>query len=162
MNYRDSKLKVQSSMESPSTSAQTSDREFGEDVWWRELERNATGNDSTPINVSLEHSDYALPPMNDLREHNLLLTRRHFFGRMATGIGTAALGSLLNPSLFAAMAGDSNKTRGLSGFPNFAPKAKRIIWLFMAGGPSQMDLLDYKPALEKLHQKALPESVRMG
>src|SRR5262245_2407000 len=100
--------------------------------------------------------------MDPIREHNLLLTRRHFFGRMATGIGTAALGSLLNPSLFAATAGDSNKTKGLSGFPNFAPKAKRIIWLFMAGGPSQMDLLDYKPALEKLHQKELPESVRMG
>jgi hypothetical protein len=96
------------------------------------------------------------------QEAQLLMTRRHFFGRTAAGIGVAALGSLLNPSLFAPLA----RAGGASGFPlsspHFAPKAKRVIYLFMAGGPAQMDLLDYKPSLETLHAKELPESIRMG
>ena len=96
--------------------------------------------------------------MDPLRERSLLLTRRHFFGRMATGIGAAALGSIVNPNLFAASTADK---RALAA-THFAPKAKRIIYLFMAGGPSQMDLLDYKPTLEKLHQSELPDSIRMG
>ncbi len=82
----------------------------------------------------------------------LFMTRRHFFGRMAAGIGTAALGSLLNPSLLASNALQSH----------FPGRAKRVIYLFMAGGPSQMDLLDYKPTLEKLHETELPASIRMG
>ena len=100
--------------------------------------------------------------MHPIREHELLLTRRHFFGRMTTGIGVAALGSLLNPGLFEALAGESAKTKGLLGLPQFAPRAKRVIYLFMAGGPSQMELLDYKPTLDKLHQTELPDSIRMG
>ncbi len=98
--------------------------------------------------------------MDPLREHGLLLTRRHFFGRMAAGIGTAALGSLMNPGLFSSFANGAAK--GALGKPHFAPKAKRVIYLFMAGGPAQMELLDYKPELEKLHNSELPESVRMG
>src|SRR5437867_1512718 len=94
------------------------------------------------------------------RENTLLMTRRHFFGRTATGIGLAALGSLLNPGLFSALAGTDDK------FPlkatHFPAKAKRIIYLFMAGGPAQMDLLDYKPTLDKLHGSELPASIRMG
>ena len=82
----------------------------------------------------------------------LFLTRRHFFGRMAAGIGTAALGSLLNPTLFAST----------GHAPHFTGKAKRVIYLFMAGAPSQMDLLDYKPTLDKLHETELPDSIRMG
>src|SRR5438094_5019940 len=101
-------------------------------------------------------------PMNPILEEKLLLTRRHFFGRMATGVGAAALGSLLNPGLFAALADESEKPKGPLGAPHFAPKARRVIYLFMAGGPSQMELLDYKPSLEKLHETELPESVRMG
>ena len=89
--------------------------------------------------------------MDLLREQQLFMTRRHFFGRMAAGIGTAALTSVLNPRVFASQAA-----------PHAAAKAKRIIYLFMAGGPSQMDLLDYKPSLETLHQKELPDSIRMG
>src|SRR5687767_14652568 len=85
-------------------------------------------------------------------DHRLFMTRRHFFGRMAAGIGTAALGSLLNPSL---LASSNHQT-------HFPARAKRIIYLFMAGGPSQMDLLDYKPTLETLHKSELPESIRMG
>jgi hypothetical protein len=85
-------------------------------------------------------------------DHRLFMTRRHFFGRMAAGIGTAALGSLLNPGLLA-------NTLYQTHFP---ARAKRVIYLFMAGGPAQMDLLDYKPTLDKLHETELPASVRMG
>src|SRR5213594_76100 len=99
--------------------------------------------------------------MDPLREHSLLMTRRHFFGRTATGIGALALGSLLNPSLFSATASEGEGNFPL-GKPHFAPKAKRVIYLFMAGGPAQMDLLDYKPTLEKLHGTELPASIRMG
>ena len=96
-----------------------------------------------------------------MEESKLLINRRHFFGRAATGIGVAALGSLLNPNLFGALArADSG-----GGFPlaatHFPARAKRVIYLFMAGGPSQMDLLDYKPELETLHESELPDSVRM-
>jgi len=100
--------------------------------------------------------------MNPIQEHRLLLTRRHFFGRMATGIGVAALGSLLDPALLDALADTGVKPNGLPGLPHFAPTARRVIYLFMAGGPSQIELLDYKPGLEKLHQTELPESGRMG
>ena len=91
--------------------------------------------------------------MDLFRDNALQLTRRHFFGRLAAGIGTAALGSLLNPSLLAST--PTHQT-------HFPPRAKRVIYLFMAGGPSQMDLLDYKPTLEKLHETELPASIRMG
>ena len=83
-----------------------------------------------------------------------LLTRRQFFSRSVTGIGAAALASLLRPSLFAADSG------GVLGKPHFAPKAKRVIYLFMHGGPSQLDLFDYKPGLRALHGQELPASVR--
>src|SRR5206468_12236547 len=86
--------------------------------------------------------------MDPLREHSLMMTRRHFFGRTATGIGALALGSLLNPGLLSAMADESSGQFPL-GKPHFAPKAKRVIYLFMACGPPQTDLLDYKPTLEQ-------------
>ncbi|MBI2924159.1 MAG: DUF1501 domain-containing protein [Verrucomicrobia bacterium] len=100
--------------------------------------------------------------MNPLVEHKLLLTRRHFFRRTATGLGAAALGSLLNPGLLSSWAAEATPGRGALGKPHFAPKARRVIYLFMAGGPAQMELYDHKPALEKLHNSELPESVRMG
>ncbi|MDB6032029.1 MAG: hypothetical protein JWM16_2367 [Verrucomicrobiales bacterium] len=100
--------------------------------------------------------------MDPLREHSLLLTRRHFFGRAAAGIGLAALGSILNPSLLSAMPGEAEPGPFTLGKTHFPPKAKRVIYLFMAGGPAQMDLLDYKPTLEKLHGEELPASIRMG
>jgi len=78
-----------------------------------------------------------------------MVSRRQFCGRSATGLGTAALASLLNPQLQA-------------GFADAAPKAKRIIYLFMHGGPSQMDLFDEKPLLAKLQGTELPASVRMN
>ncbi|MDA1049725.1 MAG: DUF1501 domain-containing protein [Planctomycetota bacterium] len=103
--------------------------------------------------------------MNPLRESELIETRRHFFGRTAAGIGTAALTSLLNPSLFAATAGDVSTAEGmpgLPGLPHFAPKAKRVIYLFMSGAPSQLDMWDYKPKMNDWFDKDLPDSVRNG
>jgi hypothetical protein len=92
-----------------------------------------------------------------------LLTRRQLFGRAAAGIGTAALASLLNPRLFAETAGaPAEQGRGVLGRPHFAPKAKRVIYLFMSGGPSHIDLFDYKPRLRDYHGQELPGSVRMG
>ena len=94
-----------------------------------------------------------------LREAELIETRRHFFGRAATGIGTAALASLANPELFA----DQPQTQlGAMGATHFAPKAKRVIYLFMSGAPSQLDMWDYKPRMLDWYDKDLPESVRNG
>ena len=93
--------------------------------------------------------------MNPLRESQLIETRRHFFGRTSTGIGTAALGSLLNPSLFGA-------EDPVEQVKKIAPKAKRVIYLFMSGAPSQLDMWDYKPGLKDWFDKDLPDSVRNG
>ena len=92
--------------------------------------------------------------MNPLRERQLMLTRRQLFGRAATGIGTVALGSLLAQRAEAA--------QGLAGFPNFPPKAKRVIYLHQSGAPSQLDLFDYKPALAARFGEDLPDSIRQG
>ncbi|HLX46521.1 MAG TPA: DUF1501 domain-containing protein [Bryobacteraceae bacterium] len=92
---------------------------------------------------------------NNPDESGLSLTRRHFFGLTSTGLGTAALASLMAPEAFAG-------TGGLEGLPHFAPKAKRVIFLHQSGGPAQMDLFDYKPHLEKVRGTELPGSVRMG
>lgn len=102
--------------------------------------------------------------MMDLgREVELHLTRRQLFGRMSRGIGAAALASLLKNDLFAAQdAARDAKTGGLVGLPHFAPKAKRLIFLHQSGGPSQLDLFDYKPELRKHAGIDLPDSVRMG
>jgi hypothetical protein len=97
----------------------------------------------------------------DQYQYQGLLTRRQFFGRTAAGIGTAALASLLNPGLFA-QAATVASNHGVLGAPHFAPRAKRVIYLFMSGGPSHIDLFDYKPALQKLGGTELPGSVRMG
>jgi hypothetical protein len=81
------------------------------------------------------------------------ITRRHFFGRAATGVGTAALLSL---------AGEAQAKDGLPGLPHFPARAKRVIYLFQSGGPSQMELYDYKPRLKELQGTDLPESIRQG
>ena len=87
------------------------------------------------------------------------LTRRDFFGQSARGLGVAALASLLGDSL----RGDTTSALAIQKLlPHFAPKAKRVIYLFMLGAPSQIDLLDYKPGLDKLFDTDLPESVRKG
>src|SRR5438552_15397785 len=84
----------------------------------------------------------------------LLETRRQFFGRGARGLGVAALASLFGEG--------SSAKDGLPGLPHFAPKAKRAIYLHMVGGPSQMDLYDYKPVMKDWFDKDLPESIRKG
>lgn len=92
--------------------------------------------------------------MNTLDQIALQLTRRQFLGRAATGIGTAALASLLAPISARSQAAVGGAIKAV------APKAKRVIWLTQAGAPSQLDLFDYKPELKHQFDKDLPESVR--
>ncbi len=82
--------------------------------------------------------------------------RRAFLARCGMGLGAAALWNLLAHDTIAA------PLQGILKAPHFAPKAKRIIYLFMSGGPSQHDLFDYKPLLNKMNGQDLPASVRMG
>src|SRR5439155_11604684 len=104
--------------------------------------------------------------MDCKHEIDLHLTRRQFFGRSAQGIGIGALATLLGPDLSAFAAGIDQardpKTGGLIGLPNFAPKAKRVIFLHQSGGPSQLETFDYKPALARFQGTQIPDSVRQG
>jgi hypothetical protein len=91
----------------------------------------------------------------------LLETRRQFLLRTGNGIGAAALSTMLNPSLIGSAMGEGmQQYGGLPSIPHFAGKAKRVIYMFMAGGPSHIDLFDYKPIQRKLHGTELPDSVR--
>lgn len=86
-------------------------------------------------------------------ESILNITRRHFLEKASLGLGALTMSSF----------DMSSGLGGASGFiPHFAPKAKRIIYLFQAGGPSQLEMFDYKPELQRLHKQELPESVSMG
>ena len=87
-------------------------------------------------------------------------TRRQFFGKSALGLGTAALSTLMGPSISESIAGEPSKSILKS--PHNPPKAKRAIYLFMSGAPSQLDLFDYKPEMVDWFDKELPESVRQG
>ena len=87
--------------------------------------------------------------------------RRKFLGRCGMGLGAAALGSLLSRDHLAAASAD-NLFKGILDKPHHPPKAKRIIYLFMSGGPSQLDLFVYKPLLNKMNGQDLPAGVRMG
>src|SRR5688572_7098933 len=89
------------------------------------------------------------------REHELMLTRRQLFGRAAAGIGVAALASLVNQA-------EGAPTGAATSFPNYLPKAKRVIYLFQSGAPSHIDLFDYKPQMQQHRGIDLPSSVRMG
>ncbi|MBX2818597.1 MAG: DUF1501 domain-containing protein [Rhodothermaceae bacterium] len=91
-------------------------------------------------------------------EAALGINRRHFLSRMSLGVGSAALASLLPGCV------SSTPEAALGGMnvSHFAPKAKRVIYLFQSGGPAQMDLFDYKPQLQKMHGEELPDSIRMG
>jgi len=96
--------------------------------------------------------------MSLLHEWNALETRRRFFGRGSNALGYAALSSLIGD----AMTGTASASSAASVGPHFAPKAKRVIYLHMVGGPSQMDLFDYKPQMKAYYDKDLPESIRNG
>ncbi len=103
--------------------------------------------------------------MNPLHQYSQNLNRRNFFGRSALGLGTAALTNLLGKDgLSAATArGDSQgHVGGLPELPHFAPKAKRVIYLLMNGGPPHIDMFDHKPELEKWRGKQLPDSILGG
>src|SRR5262245_54653074 len=100
--------------------------------------------------------------MHPLHDHALALTRRHFFGRASTGLGVAALATLLAEETRAAAPPHAEYDGALPGLPHFKPKAKRVIYLFQSGAPSQLDLLDPKPGLERLRGTELPDSVRKG
>jgi hypothetical protein len=94
--------------------------------------------------------------MDDVRfELQQTLARRHFFGRAASGIGAAALASLLNTEESRARAADGAKQSVL----HHQPRAKNVIYIFQAGGPAQMELWDYKPGLKARHGEDLPKSV---
>lgn len=88
-----------------------------------------------------------------------VMTRRHFFGRTSLGLGTIALASLLDDKLFAAGKNSAQSFGVVNPLP-FAPKAKRVIYLFMSGAPSHIDLFDYKPKLAQLTGTELPASIR--
>ncbi len=107
--------------------------------------------------------------MDPIRERIQWMTRRHFFGRTGLGLGTAALSTLLaeharsdTSPAGSVTPGRTTTTNGLPGLPHFPPKAKRAIYLFMNGGPSQMDLFDYKPKMDAMFDKDLPDSIRKG
>ncbi|MCY4535673.1 MAG: DUF1501 domain-containing protein [Bryobacterales bacterium] len=100
--------------------------------------------------------------MNPQLERDLLATRRQFFGRTAAGIGPAALSFLLRGEGYGATQGTGPASGGLPDLPHFAPRAKRVIYMFQSGAPSQIDLFDHKPLLRKYHGQDLPDSVRKG
>src|SRR5258707_3063355 len=101
-----------------------------------------------------------------LQEHRHLLSRSHFFKSTGLAAGRIALAGLMLPEALKAATSSARAAAHahprLEGLPHFAPKAKRLIYLFMNGGPSQMDLLDYKPGLQKIFDSDLPDSIRMG
>ncbi len=92
--------------------------------------------------------------MSILHEWNALQTRRRFLGKGANALGAAALTSLLGRSLAHAAPGAVSTQH--------PPKAKRVIYLHMVGGPAQMDLFDYKPKMKEMYDEDLPDSIRKG
>ena len=99
-------------------------------------------------------------------KRSYILNRRAFLSKSSIGLGSAALASLFGLSAFR-LGNETgtpslDKLRSSLGNPHFAPKAKRVIYLFQSGGPSQIDLFDYKPMLTKMRGQDLPESIRKG
>ncbi|MFN7876820.1 MAG: DUF1501 domain-containing protein [Pirellula sp.] len=101
-----------------------------------------------------------------LEEYVRSETRRQFFRKGANALGMAALASLGGSHVFGANSSDATndekRSGGLGTLPHFAPKAKRVIYLHMVGGPSQMDMFDYKPQMNEWYDKDLPDSIRQG
>jgi hypothetical protein len=109
--------------------------------------------------------------MNLIYQHQLRLTRRALFGSAARGLGAVALASLINPSLLEGAAAGTGaggasarleKWPGVVNPPHVPPRIKRVIYLCMAGGPSHLETLDYKPKLAEMHGKPMPESFTKG
>ncbi len=99
--------------------------------------------------------------MNPFQQHALAMTRRHFFASSGFSLGAAALGSLLSEE---ARAAEGTRTGAGAALPttHFPARAKNVIYLHLVGGPSQMDLFDYKPQMGEWYDKDLPDSIRMG
>ncbi|MBT8293452.1 MAG: DUF1501 domain-containing protein [Eudoraea sp.] len=99
-------------------------------------------------------------------QHNKNYSRRDFLTKTSLGMGALSMASMLNPmGLFAQnniLQPTPASSGGLSGIPHFPPRVKRVIYLFQSGAPSQLDLFDYKPLLNKMNGQDLPESVRGG
>ena len=102
-----------------------------------------------------------MDPVDSFLRHQ---TRRTFFKNTGLAAGRIALASLMFPGLFRARAASraGRSHPALPGLPHFAPKARRLIYLFMNGAPSQIDLWDYKPRLAEMFDTDLPESIRNG
>ncbi len=98
--------------------------------------------------------------MNPIEEYVRSETRRQFFSRGANAVGFAALSSLLGGDMLRGSAQAASQPQRM--MTHFAPKAKRVIYLHMVGGPSQMDLYDYKPKMNDYYDKDLPDSIRKG
>ncbi|MFC7523989.1 DUF1501 domain-containing protein [Parapedobacter sp. GCM10030251] len=96
----------------------------------------------------------------EIQHAKLFQNRRQFLSSLSVGIGSAALGSLLIPGLFSG--GKRGQDALAKAIPHFAPKAKRVIYLFQSGGVSQLESFDYKPKLREMLGQDLPESVRGG
>ena len=95
--------------------------------------------------------------MNPLIAHLQQLTRRQFFGPLATGLGSAALASLIGDEASAA-APTTPQVGGLDHLPHFSPRVKRVVYLFQNGAPTHVDLFDWKPKLRELHGVPVPNS----
>ena len=95
----------------------------------------------------------------DCNHFQSVRSRRDFLSKSAMGLGAMSLASLMNPMSALGATGNTDPSAVL---PHFAPKAKRVIYLFQSGAPSQMDLFDHKPLLQKMYGQELPESVRQG
>ncbi len=100
--------------------------------------------------------------MFECNQYNSYISRRKFLSKTAMGLGAMALGSLVNPLSARNTTLTNDPLKGILGQPHFHPKVKRIIYLFQSGGPSQLELYDYKPKLRELHGQQLPDSVRQG
>ena len=113
-----------------------------------------------PADRNLERFHH-IDAMTPLSEYVRYETRRQFFAKGKNVLGFAALSTLMQR---AGMAGAdaSDSAAAMRAVNHFAPKAKRVIYLHMVGGPSQMDLYDYKPGMKAFYDKDLPESIRNG
>ncbi len=98
----------------------------------------------------------------DYHQYNPNYSRRDFLSKTSLGIGALSLASLLAPSLLKGNPMTGPGKKGVLGSPHFSPKIKRVIYLFQSGGPSQLELFDYKPLLRERNGEELPDSVRKG
>ena len=106
----------------------------------------------------------------EFKRMNQSLDRRNFLTKTSLGLGAIALGSLFGNSVFGKVTGANGheapaatlEEEILRAIPHFAPKAKRVVYLFMSGGPSQFETFDYKPKLTNMFGQPLPDSVRQG